>query len=169
MRTTFLYLLIYLISKLWNYIIELTFSSNTKTSQFSVSQHSLKHSSLEPKSISFRYFAPMSLESCVLIILSVWISKLFMHVCRSMSPLLTIFRSKPFAIREFVTKSKMYSKIRARRNILAATCLFFVKRGNFGMFLMCCGGGRCYQLWRWSISVRLRWGNICAEENCDTK
>lgn len=70
----------------------LTFSSNTNTSQSSVSQHSFKHSTRLPKSISFKYLAPIFWESWVLIILSLCTLKLSMQVWRSISGLLFLKR-----------------------------------------------------------------------------
>lgn len=49
------------------------------------------HSSLPATSASLRYLAPIALESCVLIILSTWTSKLSMHVS---NPRSNRFRSK---------------------------------------------------------------------------
>lgn len=53
-----------------------TFSSKTKTSQFSVSQHKCKHSTCEPTSTVTKNFAPSFRDSSVRIIMSFFTSNL---------------------------------------------------------------------------------------------
>lgn len=121
-----------------------TFSSKTNTSQFSVSQQSLRHSSLDPRSISFKYFAPMSLESCVLIILSVWISKLFIHVCKSISPLFTILLSRPSATREIDAKLTKLTTNSTFGDIFTSFSRYAKSRSVLMVIFLRCG---FYQLW----------------------
>lgn len=56
--------------------INQTFSSKTKTSQFSVSQHKCKHSTCEPTSTVSKNFAPSFRDSSVRIIMSFFTSNL---------------------------------------------------------------------------------------------
>lgn len=60
----------------------LTFSSKINTSQSLVWQHNLRQFSLSSTSASMIYLAPRAKESWVLIILSLWTSKLSMHICK---------------------------------------------------------------------------------------
>lgn len=72
-----------------------TFCSKTKTSHVEVSQHIFMQSSLPLTSASFRYLAPIALESCVLIILSTCTSKFSIQVS---SPTLKCFESNPVSL-----------------------------------------------------------------------